>query len=77
MYSLWMISKTIGRDEWGGEGFNTTEDNDENGHVIPNEICKKIKNLVDEHTAGRLRAEDIDSSFFCHFFGLSRQREYT
>ena len=55
------------KDEWGGEGFNTIEDNDENGHVIPNEICKKIKNLVDEHTAGRLRAEDIDSSFFTTF----------
>ena len=55
------------KDEWGGEGFNTIEDNDENGHVIPNEICKKIKNLVDEHTAGRLRSEDIDSSFFTTF----------
>ena len=55
------------KDEWGGEGFNIIEDNDENGHVIPNEICKKIKNLVDEHTAGRLRAEDIDSSFFITF----------
>ena len=55
------------KDEWGGEGFNTTEDTDENGHVIPNEICKKIKHLVDEHTAGRLRAEDIDSSFFTTF----------
>ena len=55
------------KDEWGGEGFNIIEDNDENGHVIPNEICKKIKNLVDEHTAGRLRAEETDSSFFTTF----------
>lgn len=55
------------KDEWGGEGFHTTEDNDKSGHVIPNEVCKKIKNLVDEHTAGRLRAEDIDSSFFTTF----------
>ena len=55
------------KDEWGGEGFNTTGDSDENGHIIPNEICKKIKNLVDEHTAGRLRTEDIDSSFFTTF----------
>ena len=59
------------KDEWGGEGFNIIEDNDENGHVIPNEICKKIKNLVDEHTAGRLRAEDIDSSFFITFLDYS------
>ena len=59
------------KDKWGGEGFNIIEDNDENGHVIPNEICKKIKNLVDEHTAGRLRAEDIDSSFFITFLDYS------
>ena len=39
------------KDEWGGEGLSDTtiEDNDENGHLIPNEICKKIKKLVDEH----------------------------
>ena len=55
------------KDEWGGEGYNTTEDNDENGHLIPNEICEKIIKLVDEHTEGRLRAEDIDSSFFTTF----------
>ena len=55
------------KNEWGGEGFDTTEDDDESGHLIPNEICKKIKKLVDEHTEGRLRAEDIDSSFFTTF----------
>ena len=55
------------KDEWGGEGFNTTEDKDENAHLIPNAICKKIKKLVDEHTAGRLRAEDTNSSFFITF----------
>ena len=57
------------KDEWGGEGYNTTEDNDENGHLIPNEICEKIKKLVDEHKEGRLRSEDIDSSFFTTFLG--------
>ena len=55
------------KNEWGGEGFDTTEDDDENGHLISNEICKKIKKLVDEHTEGRLRAEEIDSSFFTTF----------
>ena len=53
--------------EWGGEGFSTTEERGENGYLIPNEICEKIKKLVDEHTEGRLRAEDIDSSFFVTF----------
>ena len=55
------------KDEWGGERYNTTENNDENAHLIPNEICKKIKTLVNEHKKGRLRAEDIDSSFFTTF----------
>ena len=55
------------KNEWGGEGFSTIEDNDEDGHLIPNEICEKIKKLVDEHTEGRLRAEDIDISFFITF----------
>ena len=52
---------------WGGDGFNTIEDDDENGHLIPNEICTKIKKLVDDHAEGRLRAEEIDSSFFTTF----------
>ena len=55
------------KDEWGEEEYRTTEDNDENGHLIPNEICKKIKTLVAQHKKGRLRAEDIDSSFFTTF----------
>lgn len=55
------------KDEWGGERNNITETNDENGHLIPNEICKKIKKLVDDHKEGRLRAEEIDSSFFTTF----------
>ena len=58
------------KNEWGGEGFSTTED-DENGHLIPNVICEKIKKLVDEHTEGRLRAEDINSSFFTTFLDYS------
>ena len=55
------------KDEWGGEGFNTTENNDENGHLIPNEICKKIKTLVDKHKVGNLRAEDKGTLFFTTF----------
>ena len=55
------------RSEWGGEEFDTIEDNHENGHLIPNEICKKIKKLVDEHKEGRLRSEDRESSFFTTF----------
>ena len=61
--------KSDWRNEWGGEGVDTIEDNGEDGHLIPNETCKKIKKLVDEHTIGRLRSEDIDSSFFTTFLG--------
>lgn len=59
------------RNEWGGEEFDTIEDNHENGHLIPNETCKKIKKLVDEHKEGRLRAEDTNSSFFTTFLDYS------
>ena len=34
--------------EWGGEGFSTIEDNDEDGHLIPNEICEKIRTYAIE-----------------------------
>ena len=60
------------KDEWGGERYNTTEDSDENGHLIPNAICKKVKKLVDEHREGRLRAAEIDSSFFTTFLGYAK-----
>ena len=55
------------KDGWGGEGYNTIEDNDENGHLIPNEICEKIKKLVDEHKEGRRIAEEKNTSFFTNF----------
>ena len=54
-------------DEWGGEGYNTTKDNDEKGHLIPYEVCIKIKGLVDEHKEGRRIAEEKNSSFFTNF----------
>ena len=55
------------KDGWGGEDYNTIEDNDENGHLIPNEICEKIKKLVDEHKEGRRIAEEKNTSFFTNF----------
>ena len=55
------------KDEWGGGGYNTTEDNDENGHLIPNEVCEKIKKLVDKHKEGRRIAEEKNTSFFTNF----------
>ena len=55
------------KDGWGGEDYNTIEANDENGHLIPNEICEKIKKLVDEHKEGRRIAEEKNTSFFTNF----------
>ena len=55
------------KDEWGGEGYNTTEDNDENEHLIPNEVCEKIKKLVDKHKEGRRIAQEKNTSFFTGF----------
>ena len=55
------------KDEWGGEGLDITEDNDEKTHPIPNEICKNVKELVDEHKEGSLRAERKVSLFYTIF----------
>lgn len=54
------------KDEWGGDGFHPA-DNVPKEHSIPNEICQKVKKLVDDHKEGRLRAREIDSSFFTTF----------
>ena len=55
------------KDEWGEEGNDRTEVKDENGHLIPIEICKKIKKLVDDHKEGRRIAEEKNTSFFTNF----------
>ncbi len=54
------------KDEWGENGFHPPS-NIPKTHSIPNEICQKVKKLVDDHKEGRLRAEKIDSSFFTTF----------
>ena len=61
------------KDEWGGEGFNTTENKNGITHPIPNEICKKIKVLVDEHKVGNLRSEDKGTLFFTTFLDYSNK----
>ena len=52
--------------EWGGDEFHSADDVPEE-HKIPHEICKKVKKLIEEHKAGRLRAEAKDSIFFTTF----------
>ena len=55
------------KDEWGEEENDNTEVKDKNGHLIPNEICKKIKKMVDAHKEGRRITEEKNTSFFINF----------
>ena len=55
------------KDEWGGEGYDIAQENNQNGHLIPTEMCKKIKILVDKHKEGRRIAEEKNTSFFTNF----------
>ena len=54
------------KDEWGGDGSHPP-DNVPKKHLIPNEVCEKIKKLVDEHKEGRRIAEEKNTSFFITF----------
>ena len=54
------------KDEWGGDGSHPP-DNVLKEHLIPNEVCEKIKKLVDEHKEGRRIAEEKNTSFFIAF----------
>lgn len=54
------------KNEWGTEGINKEGDS-ENGHLIPYRVCEQVKNLIDAHKAGRLRASDKDNLFFTAF----------
>ena len=56
------------KDEWGGEGFHSEGDAPKE-HLIPSEICKKVKGLIDEHKKGSLRDASINSLFFSDFLG--------
>ena len=60
------------KDEWGAVN---KIDNAENGHLIPYGVCEKIKNLIDEHKAGRLRASEIGSFFFITFLDYAYAEE--
>ncbi len=55
-------------DEWGEEGFHSDDDAPKE-HLIPTEICKKVKDLIDEHKKGNLRDATINSLFFSDFLG--------
>ena len=52
--------------EWGAEKLDDL-DGTENVHSIPHGTCRKIKNLIDEHQAGRIRSFNADGLFFSIF----------
>ncbi len=55
-------------DEWRGEGFATSEEENE-GQLIPNAVCKMIAELISNHKEGRRRSEGADDLFFDTFLG--------
>ena len=58
--------KRVWRDEWDATAVDTT-DRVESGQFIPYKVCKQIQNLIDEHMAGRERAEGLGPLFFTTF----------
>lgn len=39
--------------------------------LVPFSVCKKIRSLISEHNAGRIRSSDADSLFFSTFLDYS------
>ena len=62
------------KDEWCRRGFNEI-DSAEDGHLIPYEICEKIKNLIEKHRKGRLKASEADNLFFTIFLGYDVRKK--
>lgn len=60
------------KDEWGTVN---KIDNPENGHLVPYGVCEKIKNLIDEHRAGRLRPSEAAVLFFSNFLDYAYEEE--
>ena len=52
--------------EWGAERLENLDD-PENVHSIPHDTCQRIKHLIDEHEAGRIRSANADGLFFSTF----------
>ena len=55
-------------DKWGARGLNE-RDRSKKGHCIPYEICEKIKDMISEHIAGRLRPREVAALFCTTFLG--------
>ena len=58
--------QSIWKDEWGGPGL-TEQDNAGGGHLVPYATCQLVKDLIEEHRAGRERSNQADAIFFSEF----------
>ena len=62
--------QNVWKDHWGAQGFTTSDDSPE-GHLIPHDICQKVKDMIEDHKAGRIRSDDADMLFFSTFLDYS------
>ena len=58
------------KDDWRGEGFATSEEEND-GHLIPYDVCEMIADLIGDHEEGRRRSSKADDLFFDTFLGFS------
>ena len=58
--------QNVWKDEWGGQGL-TTPDDAAKGNLIPYDICRDIRDLIDGHKAGHERDNRADTLFFTSF----------
>ena len=58
------------QDDWRGPGITSPQYQDE-GHMIPYQVCGMISNLIKEHKEGRRRSQEADDYFFNTFLGYS------
>ena len=62
--------QNVWKDDWRAQGF-TTSDDGQKGHLIPFSVCQKVKDMIEDHKAGRLRNDDADMLFFSTFLDYS------
>lgn len=53
-------------DKWGASS-EFSESKEPEHHEIPNDVCKMIKSLMDEHKEGRARSKETNIKFFSEF----------
>ena len=60
------------RDEWRNQGLSSS-DYQEDGHVIPYDICEVVTDLIEKHREGQNRNQKNTDFFFDTFLGSSER----